>query len=356
MTSPVRPGTGPFAPEAVPDTAGFPSLDNRSELDAGRKSLRFSRFMGRLSGLVFLIAALAVVDGLQTLVRHEFNEVSIIPGETIAVSGMMPQDASGLSDLRVEMEGLSGLTFTPVDAFKGFWMGGNMWRAELKADTAAAPGKGTITVVDMVPLKKVGRTAIRDTDTPSPPPVAPEGTGDEAGDKAGKDAPQLPEGTILGQNPALIYSVVLWPSEAARKAAEHSFARRLTGIQPFWAAGIAAACALLCAIANSLFFSRAEARLARHGVYFIHGIKKQPSGLQAAFAHAGQNAFLPGDAVLLYDMRGRRQGKGSIAGKDAVKGFALFPFASPPRYAWLVALEHEGEIPAPGPSGPGHMG
>ena len=306
------------SPSGQDGSAGF---TDAPELESGRKSLFRSRLLGKISACVFFLAALAVVDGLQTLMRQDFNSVTIIPGETVILSGMMPQNASGLADLVVETQGLSGLTFTPVSSFKGFWMGGNMWRAELSASAAASPGKGTVTVVDMVPMKKVGQSAVRDED--SSRKAAPADTA---------------QSSILGQNPALVYSVVIWPSAAERGAAELSFLRRYTGQPPFAVAGVAAVLALLFGLGNFFVFAKAEARLAGCGIYIIHGVKKRDNELHASFAHAGHSGFTPGDAVVLYDASWQEQGRGTIAGGDHIKGFARFSSDAPPRYGWLVAL------------------
>ena len=319
--------------------AARPSPAEYPELEAGRKSLVRSRMLGKLSACIFLLAALAVVDGLQTLMRHEFNEISLIPGETVVMSGMMPQNATTHGDLIVEMEGLSGLTFTPTDSFKGFWMGGNMWRADLTASATAAPGKGSLTVVDMVPLKKVGKAVLHDEDSPRGQVAAP---ADPSGGNGTEDSEGKGAETIIGQNPTLVYSVVIWPTPADLQAAEHSFIRRFTGIAPFAAAAAAAGLAFLFGIANFIFFARAEARLAAHCIYFIHGIKAQADGsLHASFAHAGKNEFSAGDPVILYDTRWREHGRGVIVNKDRFKGFAGFSPQTPPRYGWLVAIVPE---------------
>ena len=306
----------------APSRADSVSLSSSPDMEEGKAYLVRSRILGKLSACIFLIAALAVVDGLQTLMRQDFNSVSLIPGETTVMSGMMPQNATGTGDLVVETEGLTGLRFNAVDAFKGFWMGGNMWRAELTADATASPGKGTLTVVDMVPMKKVGSTAVRDEDSPRKP-APPE-----------EDAPA----PVMGQNPALVYTVTVWASAAEREAAEISFLRRFTGQPPFAVAGVAAAFALLAGICNFVFFAKAESRLARQGIFIIHGVKKQADGPHASFAHAGQDGFKPGERMLLYDTQWHEQGEGVIASKDRIKGFVRFSPEKPPRYGWLVAL------------------
>lgn len=294
------------------------------DLEAGSRNLVRSRVLGKFSACIFLIAALAVIDGLQTLMRQDFNSVSLVPGETVLMSGMMPQNATSHAELLVRVEGLSGLTFKPVTSFKGFWMGGDMWRAELSANATTLPGKGTLTVVDMVPMKKVGQTSVRDEDSPRQPVSGNSSNSSSA--------------PVMGQNPALVYSLSVWGSATEREASEHSFIRRFTGRAPFAAAAAAAGAALLFGIGNFICFSKAEKTLARRKVYVIHGIKKQADGLDASFAHAGQDDFTPGDAVALYDTNWREQGRGLLVKKDHVKGFARFSPDTPPHYGWLVAL------------------
>jgi hypothetical protein len=290
-------------------------------LQAGRRILACSRLLGTISACIFFVAALAVVDGLQTLMRREFNAVALAPGESAIISGVMPRAATRPADLTVSMEGLGGVTFTPVDAFKGFWMGGDMWRAELTAGADAQPGKGVLTVVDMVPLKKVGQTAVRD----------------EGG--AGRALVAAADGSILGQNPALVYSVTVWLSADERNAAELSLLRRMSGLSPFAVAGVAAACAVLFGIGNFLAFTRAEALLARQGVYVIHGVRRQADGVYASFAHTGANGFAAGDAARLFDLNWREQSEARIVENAPLKGVARCAADRPPRYGWLLLLE-----------------
>ena len=285
-------------------------------LSEARKLLARSRLFGRLSACIFLLAALAVVDALQTLVRHEFNTLDIVAGETMLVSGMLPADAKSHDDLEVSIEGAPGVSFTPVETYKGFWMGGHMWRAELSAEPGTPPGKVVITITDIIP----------------PPKDAP-ATYDD------RDRSILYGGQ---QNPALVFGLSVWPSEKERRAADSSLFRRYTGFPAFGVAVAAVVLALLCGIANWRIFARAESALAAHDVFFIHGLKDLPaggqalSGYKAAFARAGR-PLTRGQEVLLLDRDWREHGRGHIVETDAVKGYALFPHGGTrPKYGWLV--------------------
>lgn len=296
-----------------------------SDLAQGKTLFARSRLLGRVSAFIFLLAALAVLDALQTLVRHEFNSLDLIAGETLMVSGMMPADARTLDDLTVEYEGAPGLAFEPLETYKGFWMGGFMWRANLTADAHMRPGKNYITIVDVIKEQAA-----------------------ESDSKDDKDRALLYGGR---QNPALVYAVSVWPSEEARRAADNSLFRRFTGLPAF---GVAAAAVLLAVAAGALnwfAFSRAEKILARHGIFYIYGVKdlavavrqalpgqKIPAvdGYKAIFSRLDQS-FAVGDPVLLLNKDWDIQARGGILEVERFKAHARFAEGGVrPRYGWFI--------------------
>lgn len=305
--------------EPAGGSAALPSLAD------GKALLARSRILGRVSAFIFLIAVLAVFDALQTLVRHEFNSIELVPGETVMVSGMMPADARTIADLMIEMEGEPGLVFEPLETYKGFWMGGFMWRANLTVPMGTAPGKTYVTLVDIIK------------------PEPGEGSGKDERDRA----------LLYGgqQNPALVYAVNIWPTEDARRAADNSLFRRYTGFPAFGVAALAVLAAVLIGAANLREFSRAEKALALHGVFFIFGVKdlavaaKQAlpgqqvlatTGYKAIVARAGQS-FTVGEPVELLDRDWQIRAGGSILEVDRTKAHARFPVEGVrPRYGWLL--------------------
>ena len=297
-------------------------------LAEGKALLARSRLLGRVSAFIFFIAMLAVFDALQTLVRHEFNSLDLVAGETVMVSGMMPADAKSVDDLLVEYEGVPGIAFEPLETYKGFWMGGFMWRANLTADPGMQPGKTYITIVDVIKEQAA------------------------AGDsKDDKDRSLLYGGQ---QNPALVYAVSVWPSDAARRAADNSLFRRFTGLPAFGVAIGAVLLAVATGVLNWFAFARAEKALAAHGVFYIYGVKdlavavKQAlpgqrilatSGYKAIFSRLDQS-FTVGDPVLLLDKNWTVRGKGAILEVERFKAHARFAEDSVrPRYGWLVQKE-----------------
>ena len=307
------------------------------DLEKSQKMLARSRFFGRVSAIVFFLAALAIIDALQTLMRQEFNHIDALPGERISVAGVLPAGMTSHEGMQIIVEGDPGVSLLPFETYKGFWMGGNMWRASLvvapdagvtgggesagmHGENGSVPGNAIVTIVDYLPLKK-GTQASTDSE------------------------PELGQ-----QNPALVYTVTIWPSEAARRAADISFCRRFTGFPAFFLAGLSVGLALLAGLANWKTFSLAERGLAGHGIFFIHGIKEliagakadgaEESGSKVAFARLGRSLVV-GDKVALVDRSWRECSEGRIVELTDIKGFALFPKEGvTPQYGWLVRLLH----------------
>ena len=293
-------------------TAGSAELSEKPlpSLKKARGLLSFSRVFGGISALIFCAAVFAVFDGLQTLMRHEFNSIAVIPGEQTLVSGMLPGDAKSHEELVIHMDGDPGIRFTPLETYKGFWMGGQMWRSRLDVPADVAPGRAVITIEDILPEKDKDKTVF-----------------------AGQ------------QNPALVFAVNIFVDEDERRAADNSLLRRYTGFPAFGVAGVAVLLALGMGFASWRIFGRAEKALAENGVFFIHGIKQVENdgpgpvsevGYRAAFAHTGKK-FYRNEPVVLYDGKWQERGKGCLVEVTRIKAFALFPLDGVrPEYGWLV--------------------
>ncbi len=271
-----------------------------------------ARTIGLLGAVLFGLASVAVIDGLQTLMRHDFNRLDLIPGEVVAVSGNMPRNAQSIGDLQYVFEGETGLRFTPKEAFKGFWFGGQMWRGNLSVPADAKPGRAVLTIVDLVPAKRVG------------------------------DANATQSATV--QNPMLVNQIRIFADAAARRAEDPSYIYRFFRLPPFAVAVFFAVLAFAACLTHWLLFGRAERALTADGTYFIHGVKPDSAGAIVAFAHVGHDGFAPGDPVRLLDAKGRARARGTITEKNRHKGFAQFPpLGMQPRYGDLIAIETGGE-------------
>ena len=270
-------------------------------------ALRKARLSGKLSACFFLLVTLLVADGLQALMRDDFNRIDLPLGGQVLVSGAMPLQAKAHADIIADIEGLDGLDFTPLTDFKGFWFGAHMWRATLDARNATQAGRAVLTIVDLVPAKSTTGNA-----------------------------------TITVQNPNLIYVVTVWPSEQAMQAAHYSLSRRLTGLSAFIWAGLSLACGIAVGIAHFLVNQAAHKALAAEGIFVIHGMRKTDAGYLALFSPDAGTDLQARRPMVLLSPEGAEQGTGVVHECSRHKGSALFALDGvQPRYGWL--LRHEAE-------------
>jgi hypothetical protein len=284
-----------------------------SALRRALASLRTVRLVGRISACFCTLAVLLLADGLQALMRNDFNHVDLPLGGQVLISGAMPLHAKDHTDVIASIEGHDGISFTLLTSFKGLGFGAHMWRAALDVDAASAPGTAVLTVLDLVPAKNAATNA-----------------------------------TITVQNPYQIYTITVWASEKAMQAAHLSFSRRLTGISAFLTAALSAACGIALGALNIFLHLAAHKALAKEGIFAVHGRKKTDAGYQAIFDPAGADSFLQTQQPMsLLSPDGVEQNAGVLIECSRLKGSALFPLdGAHPRFGWLLRYEPDASAAA----------
>lgn len=100
------------------------------------------RFLGYISGFFFLVALVALFDGLIAEMRQGTTTLDLLRGGEIVISGPSALKNPVISDLCH--------VFTPKDAplefeldgfYTGYWFGNGMWRGKITAKQDAEPGK-----------------------------------------------------------------------------------------------------------------------------------------------------------------------------------------------------------------------
>jgi len=277
--------------------------------------------LGRVSACFFLLASLLVIDGVQALMRDDFHRIDLPLGGQVLISGGMPLQAKNHTDIVAVIEGIDGLSFTPLTDFKGFWLGAHMWRATLDASGATEPGQAVLTILDMVPAKSTTSDA-----------------------------------TTMVQNPNLIYTITVWPSAEAMQAAHLSLIRRLTGLSAFIWAGMSLACALGIGAWHMVLIQKAHRALAQEDIFFIYGRKDTAEGYAAIFSPAGRQDLQARQPILLLTPQGAELRRGVLGECTPLKCNALFSLDGvAPRHGCLLlyvpetkpSSGHEETIPPP---------
>jgi hypothetical protein len=276
-------------------------------------ALHKARLIGLVSACFFLLTVLLVADGLQALMREDFNRINLPLGGQVLISGAMPLQAKAHTDIVAVIEGLDGLSFTPLTDFKGLWFGAHMWRAALDAGDATKPGQAVLTIVDMVPAKSTTGNA-----------------------------------TIMVQNPSQIYAITVWPSAEAMQAAHFSLGRRLTGLSSFLLASLSVTCGIGIGAWHMFLNQAAWRALAAEDLFPIYGLLRTDAGYQARFSPSGREDLQPQQPMLLLTLQGVEMGSGVLSECSRLKCSALFSLDGVvPRHGWLLHYTPDPK-PAPG--------
>lgn len=271
----------------------------------GIAALARSRMWGKVSAFLFVLAIFCIADAVQNMLRTPFNLVDVVVGEEAQVSGAMPHNVQSHEEITFTLENSAGLVFTPTETYRGFWMGGPMWRGVL-----SYTGKGTqnystqLIIIDMIPES------------------------DE-------------EGAIARQNPGLIFPVNIWVSTSAKNSSSFSLFMKYSGIPPYVVAVFAGLFAFATGIASFFSFRRAEVLLSGQEMYIIHGVKAEQGGVNVLFGLSRTVKLFGEKKASLLKPNGALVCDGIVAQSEEGKGAAFFPTPSiTPKYGWIVRLEN----------------
>jgi hypothetical protein len=259
-----------------------------------RELARRRKLLGNAASLLFILVVLGLIDGLAAEMRGEFGRLDALPGQTLLINGPLPPAAQELGDIVVVTDAPAGdLKLTPNETYSGFWYGGGMWKGELAVSPAAKPGR--------YPLIVRG---------PGPEPI----------------------------NPALAFTVAVYPDQAALRRASPSVSMSLLGHSPFFLAAIITPFALALAGAGYAVSLRLSRLRARMGITEIYMCKNDPQGTLIGFdAPAGFSAPA-GSEVTLLDETGREAGRAVVTQSEAKGIVALAPSALGVNHGFCVKL------------------
>ena len=171
------------------------------------------RFWGIASCVLFLLATLAGLDALQSYWRTPHNAVSLVGGESVVISGPMPDTVTQPQYLHPIWLGTAKLSFTVVGESENAPSQQGTWQATLHAGKVQHMQTGTLVVEDLL----LGS----DTET----------------------------GTVTKiQNKDLVYSLFIYPSADAMHRVQPGILARYVGIAGVAVAAFMAALGCGCAV------------------------------------------------------------------------------------------------------------
>jgi len=216
---------------------------------------RIKNALARAGAVFAVLFVLFGADGAIAYLRHPFNTLDMLPGETTSLTGPMAPGVQEIGGMLCESSS-AYLTLTLDEVISGFWMGGRMWRGTLRLDGGIEPGKYTVSVF--------GRE----------------------------------DGQRVGSN---IFQVVVYPDRAARIAGSKSLIERTAGISPWTvSAGFFGMVLLMC---GSLYFvsGKRDRLMADAGEAEVYHVTADASGFSIYFGLGERDGVGSGTRLLLTD-------------------------------------------------------
>lgn len=226
------------------------------------------KISGTCAMVLFLCALAAFVDAMIGGLAGNSGTIELIPGERFQISGPMPQKTEALADFVIEGQPEDGaVQLRPEAIFSGYWFGGSMWRGVIVA--TASPQVDTVII------------RVRD----------------RFGEK---------------QNPALVFTIRVYPDAASKQANSPSFLMRRSGINPFYFAVVFALAGILSGAAT-YYFGRLWANyLGEHLCGEIYMLKKGENGAEATCDLTSSRQMASGTFCTLYRRSGEMVGTAQI--------------------------------------------
>ncbi len=284
----------------------------------GINLLRLQKKLGLFSALALIIFFASLVDGLVGQMLQGFNSHDLYPGKSLLLSGPMPVEAENAEDVRIlrgereEQEGpdmpgrhlqaQSATDSSPaprlmVDkVYKGYWMGGRMWRGHLDAPQGAPAGRYVFAAKD------------------------------EHGGK---------------QNPALVFTFRIWADEADWRAHAGSRIVRWLGWNPFVVTACLSPLPLLCGLLTWRTGRLAAASLKRNMSAEIFRVKTLDDGRVLAGMELGAaQGVEKGQIFVIRSLDGRLYGEARVESVLADEAGLILDSGSTVHPGLLAALKN----------------
>lgn len=249
--------------------------------------------LGLVSGILLAVALLGLFDGLLAEMRGGTNQLELLPGESLTLSGPAALKNPVTSDLVARLTPADApLRFSLEGFFTGYWFGNGMWRGEVLAEPDAAPGT--------YGLRITFRGAV-------------------------------------GQAPQ-VYSLIVHADAAARREASLSFLRRWLDINPFVLAALCGGAGVLLGGATYAFGRRHVRLLAQLGCSEVYRAAPAGDNSRIWCLAAKSAAPRPGTLCSVLDSAGTAIGEARVEQWRKGSLELILPDAGPLPEGSLVCL------------------
>ncbi len=234
----------------------------------GKNRLMHKRMiLGRICLIASMIALVAVLDALIATYRKPANDLDIIVGRSFKITGNVYGNVKSIEDIKVVSDSPEISLDFDGNIFSGYFLGVQMWRANLKAGSSLKPGRYHIKLI-----------------IPDISEIKPE------------DRPKLES--------LLSYTVNVYGDVKSQRQGSLSFINRYTGISSWFVAIASFLAALLTGALIFLISGKIEAEMAKLGFAEIYRVSKNSGGLEIFFGLGKLHGLESGEKLGLFDASG----------------------------------------------------
>lgn len=264
---------------------------------------RWQKKAGFFAALFFLIALLALVDALRGGMSGNRGIIELLPGSSYAISGPMPPRTDTIEEMVVTGTPADGsVRLAPKGIFSGFWFGGSMWRGTLEVSSTAQQAEYRIQVKDRF------------------------------GEK---------------QNPALLFTVRIWPDQKTLNAHSFSFLIRTTGINPFVFVLTFTFCGILTGGATFLLGRRWTLMLHKQACSEIYRLTTSEQGTELHCDRPPATKLALGSTCLVYCPHGKLVQSATVVAVQKRDVVLLIESDNKVRIGDVVCLQETSKIDTP---------
>jgi len=237
---------------------------------------RWRSLLGKAGAFFCFFLLFALLDGIIAKFREPYNVINVLAGMNVPVDGNLGERVRGLEDLAYTSSSQQ-ISLVFAEFRKGYFLGGNMWRGEIRVGDRVSPGQYTVTVA----VKGILLTR------PLPP-----------------------------------FLIVVYPDAYSLQQSSKSFIERETGVSPW---GAAAACLPFILLTFGLVFllsRKIEGVMAEQGQAEVYRVVRQDGRYLVKFGLGTAHGIYPGGHLVVYDEGGQFIGTAEVQEASATDSLA----------------------------------
>jgi hypothetical protein len=258
------------------------------DLDQASRRRNLASWAGTL---FFLLAFLALIDGLISQWRDPANLIKLLPGMSAEIDGPLEEEVPGVQHLTYFSDS-EELKLNLANVHKGYFLGGNLWQGQVTASPRIQPGEYHLTVV---PLRSTSKEA------------------------------------------SLGFRIMVFADPLSLQLSSRSLIRRYTGVSPWAAAGLCVPGILLAFGALFYLSTQRDRLLAQKGRAEIYRVVKRDGSLEIHFALGTAHGIQTGLELRIYNPRGKEVGLARVESVTPADAVALVTGGQEIRPGFLIA-------------------